>query len=124
MRTRSREEIVAVGTGVWATRAGVGPAIRLARLAANARARIRGRDLRVCDRQLRRKGAGALPPGDGLGPSDAVRHLARVEQRGPDRRGNYTADFSPIERGGFKLTVPGDVWPQVTDLIGRMGAPQ
>ncbi len=63
-------------------------------------------------------------PGMGSVHRMHVRHLARIEQRGPDRRGNYTADFSPIERGGFKLTVPGDVWPQVTDLIGRMGAPR
>lgn len=53
-----------------------------------------------------------------------VRHLARIEQSGPDRRGNYTADFCPIERGGFKLTVPADVWPQVTNLISAIGAPR
>ena len=53
-----------------------------------------------------------------------VRQLARVEQSGPDRRGNYTADFCPTKRGGFKLTVPGDAWPQVTGLIEALGRPR
>jgi hypothetical protein len=52
-----------------------------------------------------------------------VRQLARVEQSGPDRKGNYTADFCPIARGGFKLTVPGASWPQVTGFIETLGAP-
>jgi hypothetical protein len=50
-------------------------------------------------------------------------HLARVEQSGPDRRGNYTADFCPTKRGGFQLTVPGDAWPQVTELINTISVP-
>jgi len=63
-------------------------------------------------------------PGMGSVHRMHLRHLARVEQSGPDRRGNYTADFCPIERGGFKLTVPGEVWPRVTDLISTIGAPR
>ena len=63
-------------------------------------------------------------PGMGSVNRMHVRHLARVEQGGPDRRGNHTADFRPIEPGGFKLTVPGDVWPQVTALIETIGTSQ
>ena len=53
-----------------------------------------------------------------------VRQLARVEHSGPDRRGNFTADFCPTKRGGFKLTVPGYAWPQVTGLIEVLGRPR
>jgi hypothetical protein len=63
-------------------------------------------------------------PGLGSAHRMHARHLARVEQSGPDRRGNYTADFCPIQRGGFKLTVPGDAWPQVTNLINTIAAPR
>jgi hypothetical protein len=53
-----------------------------------------------------------------------VRQLARVDQSGPDRRGNYKADFQPFERGGFTLTVPGEAWPQVAAFIATIGTPQ
>ncbi len=52
----------------------------------------------------------------------AAPRAGRAERPGPE--GNYTADFCPTKRGGFKLTVPDYAWPQVTGLIEALGRPR
>jgi hypothetical protein len=58
---------------------------------------------------------------------DTLRAHARqlhVEVSGPDRRGRHTIEFATTSRGrgGFKLTVPGEAWDDVSALVKQVTA--